>query len=246
MKYIKKFNKSTQPKFELDEDSNSFDKIVELLERDCKPFLDDIMNNEQLKKYHTIDGHVIFRGARPRTNEEIDNLDIYKKTVRTDRKALDSNSYVMEVFDDIFEKKFGVRPRSCGVFTTKKYEITSAYGMRYIFVPIGDYEYYWNPNCIDLYTNINTKNWYKEFSKPDTIKAPEPHKPGLIRRFYNFITNNDLKKEVYSSMMKLVNGYKNTDLEDNTNQEIMFICKEYYLLDAGWLDQYKQYLVSRK
>lgn len=238
MKYIKKFNEEffhfgddpTQPKLD---DDNSFDKIVKLLERDCKPFLD---NNKQ----------VIFRGANPRTNEEIDNLDIYKKTVRTNRKALDSNAYVMKVFDNIFEKKFGIRPRSCGVFTTKDYTTTSAYGMRYIFVPIGEYKYYWNPKCQDLFTKIRFNNWYKEFSKPNTIKHPAPHKPGLIRRFYNFITNNDLQKEVHSSMKKLVNGYKDNQLEKNTDQEIMFICKEYYLLDAGWLNQYKQYLESRQ
>jgi hypothetical protein len=240
MKYIKKFNESTQPKFELDENSNSFDKIVELLESDCKPFLDELMNNEQLKKYHTIDGHVIFRGSRPSHNEEIDNLDIYKKTVRTDRKALDSNKEISDMFDDIFDEKFGVRPRSSGVFTTKKYETTSAYGMRYIFVPIGEYKYYWNPNCDDLFTNINTKNWYRRFAKG------WPYKPNMIKRFYDFITKNNLEKEVHSSLEKLVNGYKNTDLEGNSNQEIMFICKEYYLLDASWLDQYKQYLKSRQ
>lgn len=33
--------------------------------------------------------------------------------------------------------------------------------------------------------------------------------------------------------------------EDNSNQEIMFICKEYYLLDAGWLNQYKKYIEQR-
>ena len=56
MKYIKKFNEEffhfgdepTQPKLDKD---NSFDKIVELLERDCKTFLD---NNKQ----------VIFRGPQ--------------------------------------------------------------------------------------------------------------------------------------------------------------------------------------
>jgi hypothetical protein len=240
MKYIKKYNEEffhfgdeSQPKFELDENSNSFDKIVELLERDCKPFLDATSD-------------VIFRGSRPSYKEEIDDLDIYKKTVRTDRKSLDTNSEISNMFDDIFEKKFGVRPRSCGVFTTKNYQTTSAYGMRYIFVPIGEYKYYWNPSFDDLFTKINTENWYKEFSKPDTIKAPEPHKPGLIRRFYNFITNKYLQEEVHSSMKKLVDGYKNTDLEINTHQEIMFICKEYYLLDSAWLDQYKQYIESRQ
>ena len=118
--------------------------------------------------------------------------------------------------------------------------------MRYIFVPIGEYKYYWNPKCQDLFTKIRFNNWYKEFSKPNTINHPAPHKPGLIRRFYNFITNKYLQEEVHSSMTKLVNGYKDNQLEKNTDQEIMFICKEYYLLDAGWLNQYKQYIESRQ
>lgn len=241
MKYIKKFNEEffhfdepTQPKFELDEDSNSFDKIVELLERDCKPFLDEIMKN---------DGHVIFRGSRPSHNEEIDDLDIYKKTVRADRKSLDTNSEISNIFDDIFEKKFGVRPRSCGVFTTKNYQTTSAYGMRYIFVPIGEYKYYWNPSFDDLFTKINTESWYRRFTKSEY--KPNEYKPNMIKRFYDFITNNNLEKDVHNSMKKLVDGYKNDDLEINTHQEIMFICKDYYLLDAGWLNQYKQYIEQR-
>jgi hypothetical protein len=231
MKYIKKYNEKF---FHLD--NPNFDKIVDILERDCKPFLDEVTSNNL---------GIIFRGARPHTDEEVDNLDLYKKTVRTDRKALDSNAYVMKVFDDVFEKKFGVRPRSSGVFTSKSFYNVSAYGIRYIFIPIGEYSYYWNPKSIDLFTKIRFNNWYKEFSKSDTIKAPEPHKPGIIRRFYNFITNNNLESEVYSSMQKLVNGYKSNDLNKNTNQEIMFICKQYYLLDAGWLEQYKQYIEKR-
>jgi hypothetical protein len=234
MKYIKRYNEEffhfgdepNQPKFELDENSKSFDKIVELLERDCKPFLD---NNKE----------VIFRGARPSDNEEIDDLDIYKKTVRTDRKTLDTDKEVVKIFDDIFENKFGVRPRSSGVFTTKNYQTTSAYGIRYIFVPIGEYKYYWNPSCDDLFTKINSENWYRRFAKGWS------YKPNMIKRFYDFITKNNLQKEVHSSLKKLVDGYKNTDLEGNSNQEIMFICKEYYLLDAGWLNQYKQYMEKR-
>ena len=225
------------------EDSNSFDKIVELLERDCKPFLDEIMKNEQLQQHNTIDGHVIFRGSRPSHNEEIDDLDIYKKTVRADRKSLDTNSEISNIFDDIFEKKFGVRPRSCGVFTTKNYQTTSAYGMRYIFVPIGEYKYYWNPSFDDLFTKINTESWYRRFTKSEY--KPNEYKPNMIKRFYDFITNNNLEKDVHNSMKKLVDGYKNDDLEINTHQEIMFICKDYYLLDAGWLNQYKQYIEQR-
>lgn len=225
MKYIKKFNEEF---FHFGEEpAVKFNKIMAILERYCKPFLDEVSSKGI---------ECIFRGSRPSNNEEIDNLDIYKKTVRTDRKALDSNKEISDMFDNIFDEKFGVRPRSSGVFTTKKFETTSAYSIRYIFVPIGDYKYYWNPNCDDLYTNINTKNWYRRFAKG------WPYKPNMIKRFYDYITKNNLEKEVHSSLEKLVNGYKNTDLEGNSNQEIMFICKEYYLLDAGWLDQYKQYI----
>jgi hypothetical protein len=232
MKYIKKFNESTQPKFELDESSNSFDKIVEILESDCKPFLDEVSSKGI---------ECIFRGSRPSNSEEIDDLDIYKKIVRTDRKALDSDKEISDMFDNMFGEKFGVKPRSSGVFTTKKFETTSAYGIRYIFVPIGDYKYYWNPNCEDLFTNIRFTSWYRRFTKPEMN-----YKVSMVKRFYDFITKNNLEKEVHSSLEKLVNGYKNIDLEDNKDQEIMFICKQYYLLDAAWLDQYKQYIESRK
>ena len=67
----------------------------------------------------------------------------------------------------------------------------------------------------------------------------------LVKRFYDFITNNNLEREVASSITKLVNGYKNNELEKDTNQEIIFICKQYYLLDTGWLDRYKKYIEQR-
>ena len=129
------------------------------------------------------------------------------------------------------------------IFTTKNYQTTSAYGMRYIFVPIGEYKYYWNPSFGDLFTKINTESWYRRFTKSEY--KPNEYKPNMIKRFYDFITNNNLEKDVHNSMKKLVDGYKNDDLEINTHQEIMFICKDYYLLDAGWLNQYKQYIEQR-
>ena len=46
-------------------------------------------------------------------------------------------------------------------------------------------------------------------------------------------------------MKKLVDGYKNSDLKKNADQEIMFLCSEYYLLDASWLNQYRGYLDTR-
>ena len=117
MKHIKKFNEEFFHSLhdqndikELGTDNKNFTKVIDILERDCKPFLDEVSSK----------GIAIFRGAYPSHTEEVDNLGLYKKKVRTDRKTLDTNKEISNMFDDEFEKKFGVRPRSSGIFTVKK------------------------------------------------------------------------------------------------------------------------------
>ena len=231
MKYIKRFFESNVQL------NDSFEEIIGILERDCKPFLDEIISN-----YKPDYPGIIFRGSRPSYRLEINNLELYKKSSRQDREPLDTDGDISKMFDDIFEKKFGVRPRSSGVFATKFSSTTSAYGKRYIFIPIGEYKYYWNPNFDDLFTKINSERWYRRFTKPELFRK---YKASIFKKFYDFITSNSLEKGIDRELNKLVDGYKNDDLDRNTNQEIMFICKEYYLLDASWLVKYKEYLEKK-
>lgn len=221
MKYLKSFNES-YVRTEDPELDDKFEKVITILERDCKPFLDEVKTN---------DIEPILRGARPLS--DIDGLDIYKKEVRTDRNPLDTDSEVSKLFDDEFNNQFGVRPRSNGVFTTKNNSTTSAYGLRYLFFPIGEYKYYWNPDVDDFYTKFKNEGWYKEVVKPSKG----------IARVYKYLKGfTSIEDQIKSKVSLLVNGYKDDDLKSNINQEIIFICKEYYLVDMRYFYNYLKYL----
>ena len=138
MKYIRNFNESV------------LDNIIELLERDCKPFLDE------LSKYQS---GLIFRGF------DTDISDFISINVDKNRKPKDMNKFVSERLDELFYKSIGYRLRSEGVFVTKDEYVTETYGHCYIFFPKGNYKYFWNNDIDDLYSRLaDDTSWYYDFS----------------------------------------------------------------------------------
>jgi hypothetical protein len=219
MKYIKKFNENFS---NLDDyrmwdkrkvNKDNFTDIITILERDCKPFLDEVKSNNI---------EPIFRGSQLVNNTGYYKVDgLYKKLVRQDREPRDTKGDISKVIDDCFEDKFGVRVRSKGVFTTKnKYK---TYGTPYLFFPIGEYKYYWNPLYYDLYSSIKHKDWYN---------------PNRIQKIFNYFNKGSLKNNI----KKFIDSYQSDGLKDNEDQEITFICKEYYLVDPAFYSQYLEYL----
>lgn len=100
------------------------------------------------------------------------------------------------------------------------------------------------PGNYNLFIALREKTWYKRFTsiKPDTIKAPEPYQPNILKRLYYYITKNNLQDEVYKSLSSLVKDYTKSNLDENTKQEINFICKGYYLVDMRYYYKYMEYL----
>lgn len=143
MKYIRNFNESV-----------SLDNIIELLERDCKPFLDE------LSKYQS---GLPLRGSL----EFIDDYKVYKSRKR---KPRDMSYSITDRLDEMFHKKFGYNLRTEGVFTSKDKYFTESYGNSYLFFPIGEYKYFWNEDIEDLYTEIHDNfEWYYEFKEGDGV-----------------------------------------------------------------------------
>lgn len=140
---------------------SDFQKIWKILERDCKPFL------EEIKKSNS---DLIFRGV----HKDLDNNVTYgmdKKAVRRNRYSKDMNPEIQQLFDDKFAEKFGVRLRSECIFASKdpltamnysghSQEISRKRKQPYLFFPIGDFNYYWNPDVYDLFTQVEDVDWY--------------------------------------------------------------------------------------
>jgi hypothetical protein len=195
---------------------DNFTDIINILERDCKPFLDEVKTNNI---------GPIFRGTQLVNNTGYYKVDgLYKRQVRQDREPRDTKEDISKLIDDCFEEKFGVRVRSKGVFTTKKK--IGTYGTPYLFFPIGEYKYYWNPLYYDLYASIKNMDWYN---------------PNRIKKIFNYF-----KGSLKNNIKKFIDSYQSDGLKDNKDQEITFICKEYYLVDPAFYSQYLEYLKKDK
>jgi hypothetical protein len=127
---------------------DKFASVVKLLEKRCKPFLNEMEDAEGF----------IYRGSKNRK-------DVYVQEVvpRTDRRPKDMPQWLHDMFDHEFKKKFGWSPRSEGVFTTAKKSDARSYGTTYSFWPVGKYEYLYAPGISDLYYWIDGEH----LSDPD-------------------------------------------------------------------------------
>ena len=115
------------------EQENNVEEIVEIIKRDCKPFLKEF--NKPL-----------YRGTHKKIKE-----DIVKIIPRTDRRPKDLSIEWHEWGDKYFLERFGWKARSEGVFTSFSEWFASRYGKSYLFFPIGKYKYVYSKNIMDFY-----------------------------------------------------------------------------------------------
>jgi hypothetical protein len=160
-------NKLKEKKFLND---NNFDDVIKILERDCSTFLREIKKSKS----------VVFRGFKkigsPHTEDEESIPGLYKKERRRGRNTLDLRRDLSDDLDDIFIKMFNFNLRSDGIFTTKSPSTAAGYSdnqtdfrykRSYIFFPIGDYDYYWNPDIDDLFSHVEDEDWYRYYDEDD-------------------------------------------------------------------------------
>lgn len=164
------------------------DKFVPLIQKDCKEFLKEI------------------RGAKGMLSriEGAKGEPILKRTVRSDRRPLDSKLERHEWFDDYFLKKFGWRARSNVLFTWgRRFNIISLHD--WLVFPVDKYKIVWNDDIVDLYD--------MGFSKDDWI--------GVAQNY----TDKHLKKAVTSEVEVMLNakevymvrGYLIWDINERLN-----------------------------
>ena len=137
-------------------DEDDFNEIIKILENKCGNFLDEL---KKLKQYP------LFRGVRYVDGTYTRGL--YYKTSYTNRRPTDLNADISNFFDESFQDKFGVKIRANGVFASKCPMVSSDYGIKYLFFPIGNYRYFWNTNIHDLFGDYQFVKWYKDYSDSD-------------------------------------------------------------------------------
>lgn len=104
------------------------DSYKEIQQR-CKLFIE---KSDGLPLYRGYGGPItaIFSGTR-------------EVPIRKDRKPRDSSQYVHGLLDAYFQRKFGVKVRSEGLFTTGDRELTERYGRPHWVFPVGNFKFVW-------------------------------------------------------------------------------------------------------
>lgn len=190
----------------------NWQKILNELESKCGSFLNELKTKKSLP---------VFRGVRSKEKTNIKNL-FYKKSIKN-RVPKDTPHEIQDSLDQLFLQYFDIEPRSNGVFTTKNYGVAEGYstdysgeelsGGTYIFFPIGNYKYIWNPRFDDLFSEIESIG--EEF-------------PEEFDEFYMGETDIPVFKDI-------IIGYKMNSIELAESQEITFLCDDYYLVDVNYL-----------
>lgn len=198
----------------------NIEEIQSIIEKDCKPFIDD-WKRLNISKW-LMSGRTV-------------STQFKKFSVRTDRKPKDTPIDIHNMVDDWFYKKFGIKARSNVVFVTFDPDLTEDFGELYLIFPIGQYKVISSASVVDLYMTIedamydimgsdfNIKTWSDKSYDPD---------------------GSNLKERVKEKIIKLLDKGKYTTKLSFHDNEIMLSCKEYYVVDKtynkGLLEYFKK------
>lgn len=189
------------------EDNKSLAYYAKKIQAECKPFLKEI------------------KGARGTlTRHQTAQGPVFKKVTRKDRRPLDSPPDFHNLVDDWFNKNFGWKARSSGLFCWgTPFPLLASDWMVF---PAGKFQYVWSPKVTDLYGNVEIMF---DIAKGERIRAnePEPAK-GSSDKYMDRATD-----EAWEAFEKnLAPTYTNKNLKKAViyGKEIMVNCKYSYLV----------------
>ena len=119
------------------------DNIIKIIQRDCRPFLDQIGGNLAM--------HAIHRGTHQHNHGQNIERGLWKYRTQQMRAPKDMPVEAHHVIDNWFFDKFGTRYRSQATFGTGSMMLASEYGMSHIMLPIGEFDFCWSPTVEDLF-----------------------------------------------------------------------------------------------
>ncbi len=190
-------------------------RLCEYIEKEAIKIIVDILKEKgyskkyinECKKAETF----LYRGA-------FESIQYVKQKIpRTDRtpKMMDKN--VKDLYDKYFLKKFGWKPRSDGIFTTGNSKMARTFGSAYFFIPQDDdYEFIWSPKIVDMNLSVKSKKISDQ-----------------IYVLFWSDTNVEIPSKLQKEIDDVLSSYQDTDLIGaiESNNEVMFKCKSYYLVD---------------
>lgn len=171
------------------------EKIKKLSEPFFKEFGDAYMS-----------GDFIWRGHK----DKIDKSKTKKR--RTNRKPRLLSLELHEYLDEISKELFGWNVRSKGIFCGN-YGIAENWGFPYIFVPLGNYRYIWNPDFEKVYV---------KYDKFDNFFEDMPEE------------KEEVKEELYREYQKYKTKGLPKALSQETDFEAIFDCDHYLLISQDY------------
>lgn len=140
-----------------------WDEMWPKILKECKPFLKklkhgpyDILRDDN--------GCLLFRGIS--SNESL----ITKRKRRKNREPKDTPFLNHQYLDDIFNKKFGWKARSNGIFCTGNGMQALEYGELFVIFPIGKFDILWSEAVDDLWGYLSGREIDHLTHKPkDTL-----------------------------------------------------------------------------
>lgn len=150
--------------------SHDYQKAVQILTRDCSPYLNRIggLKNALFQT-------PLYRGFRTNdltANHITKNTTIQSIPTRLDRRPKDTPEITHNLIDNWFEKATGFRFRSSSVFTSSLKFQAFEYGNPYIVIPAGEFHYCWSELYSDMYEEFRS---YLKRAFPEKILAIIQH-----------------------------------------------------------------------
>jgi hypothetical protein len=167
---------------------------------------------------------------------------IFERSVKQDRRPKDTHYKLHNWLDNEFQKKFGWRPRTQGLFATGDFGFANGYqNGAWIIFPSNGYKFIWSHKVSDIYKNLN----FDAYEDPDVFPKyfrneyeqlygadPEHHEYDYpFKTFDEYVEDyeNKWKKKIADELYY----YQDTDLEGamRSGNEVMFGCQKYFAIN---------------
>lgn len=196
-------------------DDDMADSIAKKLKKDCMPFIKEMKaNNLQGWFYRATDNYYNFisKPIKP----------------RKDRRPRNTVKELHNYLNMWFKKKFGWKPRSEGVFASSdRNQLEFLYGEPFLFFPIGNYKYVYNPKVRDIFMYLDERWTGSSDMDGWTPELAEKMKKDIDDLMF-YYTNKNLGK-AYANIV-----------------EVSFKCNSYYLVNEKFKDTLKEYIYWTK
>jgi hypothetical protein len=186
-------------------DDETPEEVVKILKRDCMQFLKE--------------GQVLYRGYKS-------GEDFFSKVPRKNRRPKDTPKKMHDALDNYFNKKFGWKARSEGLFVTPEYQQARDYGSAFLFFPVDGYKYIWSQGISDLFIDL----------KRDLYRYAEENIHGYdhfdhFDKVFRSLTKDEFNKFMKEFEKGYLVTYKDNKLQMNRKNEVMVKCDKYYMLN---------------